>query len=76
MAKDISKKVVLVMLVIAIVMSVSGTWLVLENVDAARTRGFVIQDSEAGNLRLTIANTNLPDPEPSFSSGNVGIVIQ
>ena len=35
MVNDISKNVVLVMLVLAIVISVTGTWLVLDNIDKA-----------------------------------------
>ena len=54
MASDISKKVVLVMLVLAIVLSVTGTWLVLDNIQEAGTRASIVESSGTGNVELDI----------------------
>ena len=55
MAGDISKKVVLVMLVLAIVVAVTGTWLVLENIEEAGSRATVVGlEKGTGNVKLHI----------------------
>ena len=77
MAKDISKKVVLVMLVLDIVLSVTGTWLVLDNVNQASGRGNIVVSEDLGNVRLAIGDfEEVGVPEPSLDDGNVQLEIK
>ena len=84
MAKDISKKIVLVMLVLTIVLSVTGTWLVLDSLEDAGTRQFLIQPQEedadassTASVGLTINGKGLEESGPTSEGyGSVRLVIK
>lgn len=60
--EDIPKRVILVLLVLTIVISVLGTWTVL---DAASSAGPVItQDNSKGQVSLAIIDPNAPPAKP------------
>lgn len=75
MAEDISKKAILVILVIAIVLSITGTWLVLEGAERVWTQGYVVSSEGAGNVRLDIGGVAEGAALTSTASGNIHLKI-
>jgi hypothetical protein len=75
--EDIPKRVLLVLLVLTIVVSVLGTWTVLDTVSRAQPR---LPPSKAeGNVKINILPPNTieqePAPQKTQSQGVVGLTI-
>lgn len=69
MEGDISKNVVIVLIVIALIVSVAGTWIVSNRLDADKIEIKKIGGTQEGNVGFTLIE------EPSKtgeSTGNVG----
>ncbi len=69
MERDISKNVVIVLIVIALIVSVAGTWIVSNRLDADKIEIKKISGTPEGNVGFTLIE------EPSKtgeSTGNVG----
>lgn len=68
-ANDVSKRTVLVLLVITVLVSVVGTWTVLNSMDSTHVEWTAKGEPSAGQIKLNV----LPDstPEPDLTTGNV-----
>ena len=73
--EDIPKRVILVLLILTIVISVLGTWTVLDAASSARP--MVTKDKSGGQVSLTIIDPNKPLAEPieSNDQGQVNLNI-
>lgn len=71
--QDIPKKVILVLLILTVVISVLGTWTVLDAVSSAR----IEQTSSQGQVTIGVLAPNPAPPEPlvSDSQASVGVNI-
>jgi len=69
--KDIPKSIVVILLVLVVIISVLGTWTVLDEIEKNK---LTPQSSGTGQVRLQILN---PDQEKqeSFGSGKVSLEI-
>lgn len=72
MVNDISKKTVLVILLIAIVVSVVGTWTVLDAASTVTITTGPQEDTASGQVRLTIGSTEAP---PAITGGMIALNI-
>ena len=74
---DIPKRVILVLLILTIVISVLGTWTVLDAVSTARPKA---PSKAQANVKLGILDPNTvpeePAPKESTAQGVVGITIE
>lgn len=71
MTEDISKKTVAVLLLLAIVLSITGTWLAL-SMEPVVIRHGAIEDHEAGRVSLKVGFDNIVEPtEPSVQEGKI-----
>lgn len=70
--KDIPKSIVVILLVLVVVISVLGTWTVLDEIEKNK---LTPQSSGTGQVRLNILN---PDQEKqeSFGSGKISLNIK
>ncbi len=71
--EDVSKEVVAVILVIAIVISVLGTWLVLDSATSVNTGGDISSGELAGKSNVAVSLS--PEPQPDIESGNIQLRI-
>jgi len=72
--EDVSKEVVAVILVIAIVISVLGTWLVLDSatsIDSTPPAGSTLQGKANIGARIGPINLGSVDLEPDMETGNI-----
>ena len=71
--EDIPKRVILVLLILTVVISILGTWTVLDAVSSAR----IEQTSSQGQVSIGILTPNPAPPEPlvTDSQATVGVNI-
>jgi len=70
--QDISNIFVAVVLVVAVVVSVVGSWLVIENVGLVGNRGFVVKSDSPGRVTLGIQG---PLPSAGVDSDKSGLAL-
>lgn len=72
MSGDISKKTLVILLVVAIVISVVGTWVILDNVSEIKGS---LQDvtEQTGIVKVFVKDNNLP---PSTATGQVVLTVK
>lgn len=66
---DVSKTIVVVLLIATILVSVIGTWVVLNTVDNTASKMLSVTRSY-GHVSVEIAN-----PQPATGKGNVGVTV-
>ena len=69
--KDIPKSIVIILLVLVVVISILGTWTVLDEIEKSR---ITQQTTGAGQVRLSILNPDQEKPE-TMGSGKVSMNI-
>ncbi len=72
MEKDIPKNIVIVLIVITLIISVAGTWIVSERLDAGNAEAKAIGGSEGGNIGFEIIEE---ESKVGSSAGNIGLVL-
>ena len=70
--KDIPKSIVIILLVLVVVISVLGTWTVLDEIEKNKV---LPQSSATGQVRLQILNPNQQTGPKSVGSGQVSLEI-
>jgi hypothetical protein len=70
---EISKATVAVLLVLTILISVIGTWTVLQSSAAIQNARSPTQVSGAGRISLTVAQTK--EPVTASNSGRIGLTV-
>ncbi len=71
MEKDIPKNIVMVLIVITLIISVAGTWIVSERLDASNAEAKDIGGSENGNIGFEITEE---ESKVGSSTANIGLV--
>ena len=76
MKKDVSKKTVIVLLLLALVISIAGTWFVLDGVNTAGEKMMIGRGTTTANAKLVIGSGEESIKSLDFSSGNVALKIK
>ncbi len=69
--KDIPKSIIIILLVLVVVISVLGTWTVLDEIEKSKVKP---SSSSTGQVRLQILNPD-QDKQESLGSGKVSLEI-
>lgn len=72
---DLSKQTVAAVLALAIVISVLGSWLVLDTLTAATQQILFAPDSESGTVRLGVVGTAVA-PLQTATTGQITLIIK
>ena len=74
--EDISKTTIAVLLILVVLISIIGTWVVLNSIISIQQQPptQITQTQTQGNLRLNVLNP-IPQSEPSYSSGNLRLEV-
>ena len=73
MTMDISNKTVALLMIVAIALSVTGTWVALTSTPSIEIEPS--SGSEGGRLSFTVDGDTQPILAPSSEEGNVGVII-
>ena len=70
--KDIPKSIVIILLVLVVVISILGTWTVLDEIEKSKLSA---KSSAAGTVKLQILSNPNQNKQESFGSGKVSLNI-
>ena len=76
MADDVSKNTVMILLVLTILVSILGTWTVLEGIVNTRSAATQIQQAESNIASAQVSLTITEPPKPAAATGMVVFNIQ
>ena len=73
---DLPKSIVVILVILAVIISVIGTWSVLNEIDRLRAvpRRTIVSGTQQGKVAIVIKEPR--EPQTSLVTGNVAITIQ
>ena len=72
MVEDVSKNIVIVLIIVALIVSIAGTWMVVEKLDIGKIEAKKISRPPEGNVGFTLIEEW---PNTGISTGNVGLTV-